>query len=544
MCYDEEKKTLDPSLTDSIRALCPKCTENIPVLTITDDETKVLIDCPCKYKEEIPIVDYIKQYKEHPDRKCTYQAKCEEHKQPLEYYCYTCNKVFCEAKQNHECRGFANYDRDLFDSWKMDYGYTLEEAKEREKKCEEFLDVYFPSLKEEFMKKEQSKEKIDKFNAAYSKAVERSKNVLQFSFIMFENYKTNNHVIYENYKNNCRMNMLKYYPDADTDSYINYFENFSFQIYRGSEQKDFVQYQTKRMLGLKSGRIAVATEEKTVDIIDVKNNAKVDMTIKLHGNVFSFCELDNGQLVTRSTDYVIKVWELAKDSYKCLVTLQDPTTKSENDIAALPGNRIIFGCDDDKTYIWDMNAPYKEKPIKVLDIPYRGYVLFKEKNWIFAYENRRVPDLYDPKVSFALYDMTTFEKIKEYDNKLFEGYDIYNDFVGCEVAKNCLLYQIKDGYHLFNVESGVVEDKVKRKPINKPTSFLKLRDNKTVLICMVNGTFMLFDAETKKGDNIYNGLNDFLNNSYYHDIFPIDNSSFAMIIEKSEEFKQFRIWKY
>ena len=98
----------------------------------------------------------------------------------------------------------------------MNYGYPLEEAKEREKKCEEFLDVYFPSLKEEFMKKEQSKEKIDKFNAAYSKAVERSKIVLQFSFIMFENYKTNNHVIYENYKNNCRMNMIKYYPNSDT----------------------------------------------------------------------------------------------------------------------------------------------------------------------------------------------------------------------------------------------------------------------------------------------------------------------------------------
>ena len=87
----KKKKPLDSSLLDSIRALRPKCTENTPVLTITEDETKVLIDCPCKYKEEISIVDYIKQYKEHPDRKCTYQAKCEEHKQPLEFYCYTCS---------------------------------------------------------------------------------------------------------------------------------------------------------------------------------------------------------------------------------------------------------------------------------------------------------------------------------------------------------------------------------------------------------------------------------------------------------------------
>lgn len=139
--------------------------------------------------------------------------------------------------------------------------------------------------------------------------------------------------------------------------------------------------------------------------------------------------------------------------------------------------------------------------------------------------------------------MTTFEKIKEFDNKLFELSDEYK-FVGFEVAKNCLLYQVKNGYHLFNVESGVIEDKVKMKPINEPTSFLKLRDNKTVLIGMANGTFMLFDPETKKGDKIYNGLNDILYNYYYPYICQIDESSFAMITEKSEESKLIRIWKY
>ena len=40
--------------------------------------------------------------------------------------------------------------------------------------------------------------------------------------------------------------------------------------------------------------------------------------------------------------------------------------------------------------------------------------------------------------------MTTFEKIKEFDNKLFELSDEYK-FVGFEVAKNCLLYQVKNG---------------------------------------------------------------------------------------------------
>ena len=58
------------------------------------------------------------------------------------------------------------------------------------------------------------------------------------------------------------MNMMKYYPNSDTDSYINYFENFSFQVYKGSEEKDFIQYQAKRMLGLKNGRIANSHRRK------------------------------------------------------------------------------------------------------------------------------------------------------------------------------------------------------------------------------------------------------------------------------------------
>ena len=82
------------------------------------------------------------------------------------------------------------------------------------------------------MKKEQSKEKIDKFNAVYSKAVERSKIVLQFSNILIENYHNDNRNLHDNVINNIFFNMFKYVPDKSTDSLIDYFDNFSFTVYK------------------------------------------------------------------------------------------------------------------------------------------------------------------------------------------------------------------------------------------------------------------------------------------------------------------------
>ena len=49
-----------PTSTNTIRALCFKCNDRVPFLTILDDDITLLIECFCGNKQKILIHDYIK----------------------------------------------------------------------------------------------------------------------------------------------------------------------------------------------------------------------------------------------------------------------------------------------------------------------------------------------------------------------------------------------------------------------------------------------------------------------------------------------------
>ena len=74
------------SNTNTIRALCPKCEQNIPKLELTADNI-VKVDCSCGNKQDYPLSEYIKLYNDTPNRKVSYVNKCKEHNQLLNYYC-------------------------------------------------------------------------------------------------------------------------------------------------------------------------------------------------------------------------------------------------------------------------------------------------------------------------------------------------------------------------------------------------------------------------------------------------------------------------
>ena len=75
------------------------------------------------------------------------------------------------------------------------------------------------------MKKEQSKEKIDKFNAVYSKAVERTKNVNELCKIFFDNYHSDNINMHHFLRDSVHLNIYHYINDKNCDSLIDYFSN-------------------------------------------------------------------------------------------------------------------------------------------------------------------------------------------------------------------------------------------------------------------------------------------------------------------------------
>lgn len=94
-----------PTSTNTIRALCPKCNDCVPYLTILDDDVTLSIGCFCGNKQKIPIRDYIKQYNDNPDRLCTYNNIAKYSTGKIEYYCSSCEDDFCEENYKHYCGG-------------------------------------------------------------------------------------------------------------------------------------------------------------------------------------------------------------------------------------------------------------------------------------------------------------------------------------------------------------------------------------------------------------------------------------------------------
>ena len=400
--------------TNTIRALCPKCTEHIPVMKIINDDMKISFDCRCKYKEEMLLKDYIEQYNAHPERMCKYINKCECHNSLLEYYCRNCATPFCQENQHHICEG--NYDREYYQSEHLGDNIKIDELKEKLKQSQEFLDVYFPSLKEEFMKKEQSKEKIDKFNAVYSKAVERSKIVLQFSNILIENYHNDNRNLHDNVINNIFFNMFKYVPDKSTDSLIDYFDNFSFTVYKDESEFTVESKNSKiqYLVSLKDNRLAFFLYgESKVSICDPFNKWNIDCIIKLYGNCLSLCVLENGNLVTRSGDGTLNVFSIAKNSYKKELTIQDPCALNRTcEHMTAVGNKIAFNVNDkNKVLIWDTEHGKSEKPYRVInDIDVRTLVYCKAKNYLLMSPLRNET----PKDALLVYDITNDKIIAQF----------------------------------------------------------------------------------------------------------------------------------
>ena len=400
--------------TNTISSLCPKCTDYIPKIQIINDDMKLSFDCKCKFNEEIFLKDYIEQYKAHPERKCTYINRCECHNSLLEYYCRSCASSFCQENKNHICEG--SYEREYYQSEHLGDNIKIDELKEKLKQSQEFLDVYFPSLKEEFMKKEQSKEKIDKFNAVYSKAVERSKIVLQFSNILIENYHNDNRNLHDNVINNIFFNMFKYVPDKSTDSLIDYFDNFSFTVYK-DESEFTVESKSSKiqyLVSLKDNRLAFFLYgESKVSICDPFNKWNIDCIIKLYGNCLSLCVLENGNLVTRSGDGTLNVFSIAKNSYKKELTIQDPCALNRTcEHMTAVGNKIAFNVNDkDKVLIWDTEHGKSEKPYRVInDIDVRTLVYCKAKNYLLMSPLRNET----PKDALLVYDITNDKIIAQF----------------------------------------------------------------------------------------------------------------------------------
>ena len=191
----------------------------------------------------------------------------------------------------------------------------IKDAAEKLKQAEEFVNVYLEQLKNEAIK---LKEKSDEVKAAYEKCKEMNHNVVYLIRRFFSNLFRDNDNLVKNIKNSCTFNLTKCdYVNATSkiDKIIDFFNTFT--IYQKIDNNDYLFIDTKfkfpehkdtvnGLKKLKDGRIAFYSFEKTIEILDPKNNYHIDLVIKGHpGGVLALDQFDNGDLVSVSGQHVM-----------------------------------------------------------------------------------------------------------------------------------------------------------------------------------------------------------------------------------------------
>ena len=207
--------------TRTIRALCPKCTNYVPLLILNND--KVSINCKCGNEESINLHDYLIQYQSNI-RMCSYINKCKAHNKIAEFYCRHCELLECIDCYDIHSSVHA-YPDDLII-------VNIDEIKENAKKGEQHLKTYFKALKDESLNKAQNEEEKNNINIAYNKCITLNTEVLSFMEIILDNYYGDNNMLGFTIRYNNTINIYKHISGGGTQNVINFFNGYHFKYYQ------------------------------------------------------------------------------------------------------------------------------------------------------------------------------------------------------------------------------------------------------------------------------------------------------------------------
>ena len=524
--------------SNMVHSLCIKCQDNIPKLLLNDDI--ISINCQCGYKGEIPIQDYINKYNDNSKQMCKYNRKCSCSNGGIyEYYCDICLKMGCEKCESHICNGFENYESKYIQSTKMTNKINISEIRENMNQAQEFLNTYFPLLKEEYLQKEKSQEKITKFNDVYEKSLNKNKNILIFIGIVLENYHTDNYILYENLLYNKQINIYKYIEDKNIDSITEYFNHYSINIYKKyAEYKIYEKDKITFLCILKDGRLATTNNNGDVTVFRIQPEFKIDFNLKIHesnNSVFSVSQLDNGKFVSL-TGSSIKVWSVNNNTVEYFLTIENEW-EERTPIISLTKNRIACGISGVGIYIWDFNETYNKEPSTIL--------VGKEKwdNHILYIKDREILYTHGGYGSIYVWDLVNYKCVAQYNNDLVTGHYGFT-YLMDDDTKLALFCNSKFG--ILNTKTGEIEKKVQYEEDIYPFSCIKLRDNKTLL--MAGNLFYQFDLTNDKLTKIYpSNLCDSIGvkiplhqfTDIIYNLLIIDDHSFISYNKQSVQ-----LWKY
>ena len=371
------------------------------------DEDKVKVDCKCGYKEDILLSDYLKYYHDNPNKMCTYSILCNncDDKGVIKYYHSECKQFFCEGCQEHYC-SYYDHDVPALKASLIGAGLKLDEIKESIKKGEDFINTYFPSLKESYLSKETNKEKVDTFNKVYDATIANNKNILEFITIMLNSFKKDNGNYLRNIEENSNINIYKYIEDSKNPDYVlNYLQFFNFTLYKQGKIINS-EYGYNDALFLNDGNLLITYHKDgyLVGAILERMTWKVLKTWNICSNVCCECvvQLENNLVLLSIQGKYIQIWNINEEEPKLLFKFGDFQFLEE--IGVVSNNRIVTQINENKFAVWSINEPFSKEPIQYLDYTneqIKGYYFDKERNILIL----------NCKKEFAVFNTETYQKI-------------------------------------------------------------------------------------------------------------------------------------
>ena len=298
----------------------PKC-QKVPRIDILEDNKQIMIRCDCGFDKVLSLDEYL--------QKLSYE---EGNVVPL-----SCPEI--------------------------------SDAKELISEAEEHINTYLEEMKNEALK---GTKKDKKVKEAYDECKNRCENVVTLVKLFTLSYFKQNEQMIKNIVNNSTFNIRKW-ELSDQESTIEYFNTYCIFIPEDNTDYNFIDTKTQfpshqetinGLFKLNDERIAIYSNEKTIELLDPLNNFNVDIVIKGHpSGVLSMDQFDN-DLVVSCSNSSIMLWSLTKDSYTCLHTIQ--SQKNFTCVRALNNNHIA-AASNNVIQIYDITeGKYSQTPIKEL----------------------------------------------------------------------------------------------------------------------------------------------------------------------------------
>lgn len=245
---------------------------------------------------------------------------------------------------------------------------------------------------------------------------------------------------------------------------------------------------------MNDGRLVTGSSD-AIKVYDPCDNYKCVISIEKTDNYFiTLCHLDNDNIVSLSSK-TIDVWSFSKDSYKCLHSIQNEFSS----IIASLSDKGFATCSDNHTIMHIFNNNCTEiKTLYNKNSRIDSMFYIKNKNYLLT--STCIKSQY----YLLVWSISTFQCIT-----VFTNIHYINGYGYLELDDNKVIIGGEITINIINLNTMTKETISNKRLIKRISTFVKLRDNSSIICSCENGEYYLFNTKThqfitthKKNDTI------------------------------------------